>query len=282
MDQPNAPILLKPIPPQIVNEGASFGPLNLNDFIGLPDMASGQLRFQAELADGASLPKGLMCTQDGMIGGIPAARTAGSYDLVVTASHDSATPFAAQFALTIKASLVTESTDIFGNFKTQVWEALMKNLPVPDVGDILNRPISAVELFYLLQRFAVLTIWDVYNLEMPADKKILTLEGMSPHYHIYDRGSCLVGAPKDLFSHERTLEDALQTARVMSREVYKRNWTIELSGFNKMIRASWVELQLLGDKNGRHLDILRYDPTSDDMRIYTEKAKTLGASGMGL
>jgi hypothetical protein len=79
------------------------------------------------------------------------------------------------------------------------------------------------------------------------------------------------------------LEDALITSRVMAREVYNRGWTIELSGFNKMVRGAWVELQHLGDKHGRHIDILRYDPSTDDMRIYTEQAKAFAASsGMGM
>ncbi len=272
MDQPNSPTLLKSIPSQIVNEGASFGPLNLNDFI---DTFGSNVRFQAVLSTGNSLPKGLICTQDGIISGIAGQGTAGSYEVIVTAENDSSIPFATQFLFTIKPGLAVEKAEFFDGVKAQVWEALLKDLPVPDLGDILNRPISAVEIFYLLQRFAVLTIWDVYNLEMPAEKKLLQLEDMSPHYNIYDRGSCIVGAPKDLFNHERTLEDALQTARVMAREVYKRNWTVELSGFNKMIRGSWCEFQLLGDKHGSHLDILRYDPTADDMKIYTEKASAM-------
>lgn len=277
MDQPSSPVLTRAIPSQIVNEGASFGPLYLNDFIKSPNIISGDIRFQAELSNGAPLPKGMICTQDGMIRGIPAVGTQGGYEVTITASNGSDQPLVTQFALTIQARSAMEAGEMFGGFKTKVWEALLKNLPVPNIGDIMDRPISAVELFYLLQRFAVLTIWDVYNLEMPSEKRLLTLEGMSPHYNIYDRGSCIVGAPKDLFTYERTLEDALQTARVMAREVYKRNWTIELSGFNKMIRASWVELQLLGDKNGRHLDILRYDPTTDDMRIYNEKVKNINS-----
>ncbi len=279
MDQPT---LIKPIPAQIVNEGANFGPLYLADFIGSPDSVSGKVRFQAELSTGRPLPMGLICTSDGILQGIPAIKTQGSYEILVVAENDVGATFTTQFALTIRPSLVTDANELFGGFKTKIWEALINNLPVPDMGDLLNRPISPAELFYLLQRFAVLTIWDVYNLEMPSEKKLLTLPGMSEHYVIYDRGSCIVGAPKDLFSYERTLEDALQTSRVMAREVYQRDWTVELSGFNKMIRSAWVEMQILGDKNGKHLDILRYEPTASDQKIYLEKSKGLGAAGMGM
>ena len=49
-DQPQAPILVNPIPTQIVNEGANFGPFNLNEYIESPNAASGTVRFFAELS----------------------------------------------------------------------------------------------------------------------------------------------------------------------------------------------------------------------------------------
>src|SRR6202044_861685 len=118
-----------------------------------------------------------------------------------------------------------------------------------------------------------LAIWDVYNLESAGDKIPLSLPGVSPYYQIYDRGSCLVGAPKDLFSHQRTLADALQTAKVMATEVYKRGWTIEFAGFNKMVRAAWIELQILGDRQGKQLEILHYTPSAADINVYTAESK---------
>lgn len=168
------------------------------------------------------------------------------------------------------------------DLKQKVWEAAKENLPLPEMHEIFSREISAAELYYLLQRFAVLTIWDVYNLDVPGEKQLLQLEGVSKHYNIFDRGSCLVGAPKDLFTYDRTLADALQTAQVMAREAYNRNWTIELSGFNKMIRAAWVELQHLSDLKGRPIDILHFNPSTEDIRIYTEQSRARVAKEMGL
>lgn len=282
-EQPSAPIIIKEIPSQIINEGASFGPLNLSEHIQSLNEISGTVKFQAELTSGAPLPKGLICTTAGIISGIPASGTQGAHEVLITASNDSGASVTAQFLLTIKERIAIEPPESFAVFKNKVWDALKKNLPLPEMSEIFERPISAVELYYLLERFAVLTIWDVYNLEMPAEKKLLQLPGASKHFNLYDRGSCLVAAPKDLFSHERTVGDALESSRVLAREVYKRGWTIEMSGFNKMTRAAWVELQLLGDKHGKHLDILRYDPTADDLRIYTEQAKVMALnSGMNL
>jgi hypothetical protein len=159
-----------------------------------------------------------------------------------------------------------------------VWEALGKNQPMPDMADIFNLPITTNDIYFLMQRFASLAIWDVYNLESPGDKVLLNLAGSNPHYNIYDRGCCLVGAPKDLFSHQRTLADALQTARVMANEVYKRGWTIEFAGFNKMVRAAWVELQLLGSTSGKFLEILHYSPSVSDIRLSNTEVQMRGPS----
>ncbi len=273
------PILTKPIPPQIVNEGATYGPLHLSEFIQVPPDTTA--RFSAALSDGRPLPKGLICTSEGLVNGIAGAETKGAYKVVITVEDSAGGRLTTEFDLTIKERLTANIHPEFLNkLKTQVWEALGKNLPLPEFGDMLNRPITAVELYYLLQRFATLTIWDVYNLDYPSEKNLLTLGGASQHYHIYDRGSCLIGVPKDLFSHERTLEDALQTARVMAREVYKRGWVIEFAGFDKMVRAGWVELQVLGDKHGKHLEVLHFSPSVDDVKLYSVQAKAEAAKGM--
>jgi hypothetical protein len=151
-------------------------------------------------------------------------------------------------------------------------------MPIPEMTDALSRPVTAEEVYYLMQRFAVMSIWDVYNLEPAGDKTLLTLTGASPHYNIYDRGSCLVGAPKDLFSHQRTLADALQTAKAMAREVYKRGWTIEFSGFNKMVRAAWIELRVMGEKTGKQLEVLHYTPSLEDMKVYSAESRAVRPS----
>jgi hypothetical protein len=179
-----------------------------------------------------------------------------------------------EFDLTINARpVINDKEQLYSKIKAEVWEALGKNMPLPELGDVLNRPVSLTEVYYLLQLFATLTIWDVYNLEYPGEKTVLKLEGASPHYNVYDRGCCIVGAPKDLYSHERTLEDALNTARAMAREVYKRGWVIEFAGFEKMVRVAWVELQLLADKHGKSLEILHYNPSPSDLKIFDSELK---------
>jgi hypothetical protein len=268
-----APELVEEIPPQVVNESASFGPFDLKDFI-LIDDESPEVRFVAQLDSGESLPKGLICTEDGVITGIPAKGTQGNYDIVINATNsDGAIDF--EFGLMIKPSLEKEGSAYLDELKQQVWQAVQDELPIPDLNELYNRPISAQEIYYLLERWGLLTIWDAFNLEPPGEKQLLDLEGASEHYNVYDRGSCLVATPKDLYDHERTLRDGLMTARAMAREVYERDWTIQMVGFEKLVRATWVEIQHLGDKNGRRLEVIGFSPSPDDVKLYTNESLNL-------
>jgi len=265
-------VLTKLIPPQITNVGASFGPLTLTEFLAAED--GSKLSFAAELFDGSALPAGLICSPDGILSGIAAKGGVGVHEVRVTITHVSGETATVEFKLTIRPRLTVESDELYTKLKATVWEAIGKNLPPPELNEFLNRPITVAEIYYLLQRFATLTIWDVYNLEQAGEKQLLKLPQSSLHYDIYDRGSCLVGVPKNLFSHERTLEDTLQTARVMAREVYKRGWVIEFAGFNKMVRAAWVELQHLGEEHGKQLEILHFSPSPEDVKLYVSQAVT--------
>lgn len=272
----NPPILIKAVPDQIVNEGAAWGPLNLNEYIQSPDAESGELNFQGELTNGAALPKGIICTQNGTLSGIPGAGTQGDYEIKITARNASQIPLETTLRLTIKSRITIESIEAFNELKSRVWDALGKDLPLPEIGAFFDRPITPAEVYYLLQRFATLTVWDVYNLDPPLEKVLLNLEGENKHFNIYDRGSCIVASPKDLFSHERTLEDALQTARVVAREIYKRGWVLEFAGFDKMVRSAWIELQIQGEIHGKQLEILHYTPTEDDLKIFTARIAAPG------
>lgn len=274
-EQPQVPVQLKPIPPVITHVAAAFGPLDLHNFIKSPNPADSELFFSAELSDGRALPEGFICTETGLLGGVAHDGTEGNYDVRITAKNGAGS---AVFTtrLTINERFAVQDPFFLTNLKSQVWDALSQNLPLPELSNVVDRPITPTEVYYLLQRYAVLTIWDVYNLESPGAKTLLKLENTNPHYHIYDRGSCLVAAPKDLFSHERTLADALDVSRTLAREVYKRGWTIEFAGFNKMVRAAWVELQHLGDKHGKKLEILHYVATPEDLRVYNKQVQQQG------
>lgn len=262
-----APVLIKPIPSQVVNELAAYGPFNLYEFIQAPD--GSMVTFSGGLKDGSALPKGMICTSDGVLTGIPARNTQGNYEVKVTAQNEAGS-IEADFLFTIKPSVVS-ATDIeyFDKLKAEVWEALDKHLPIPEIVELYNRPITAIDIYHLLERWGTLKIWDAFNLEAPGEPVLINLPNASPHFNVYDRGSCIIACPKDLFSQERTLEDGLQTARAVAEEIYKRNWTVELVGFDKYIRAAWVQLQILGDQHGKQLTIINFNPTTDDIKIYT-------------
>lgn len=266
-----APVILQPVPNQVVNERAAYGPFDLQEYINTPD--GSELHFEAEVDDGASLPQGLICTYDGILTGIPARGTEGNYEVRLTASNDAGSVTTSFFFL-IKPAPVTDTTKFADELKQQVWEAIENNQPIPDLSEILGRDVTPLEIYYLLERWATLTIYDAYNLEAPGEKHEIHIEGASPHYVTYDRGCCLVAAPKDLYSHERTLGDAIQTAQALAREAVKRNWVVELVGFAKLTRAAWVEIQHLGEKMNQQIDVLNFSPTDSDIKLYQESVRS--------
>lgn len=261
-----APLVLKPIPPQVVNELAAFGPFNLKEYF------TSAASFAASLTGGGALPKGMICTADGLLTGIPAKETNGAYEIVVTASNAEGS-IEETFMLTIKPSMIDTGAGYIDQLKAQVWQALDQKLPAPDLSEIYSRAVSVMDVYFLLERWSTLIIWNATDLSPPGKPVLVKVQGVGEHYNIYDRGSCLVSTPKDLFSHERTLGDALQAARALAGEVYKREWVIEFAGFEKMVRAAWVELQHLEDKHGKKIQILRYDPGFKELRIYAEEQK---------
>lgn len=265
-----APALIKPIPNQGVNERAAYGPFDLREFIQTTDGSA--ITFQAEIAGGAALPKGMICTSDGIVTGIPAKDTQGTYEIIIHASSGGGT-LEAKFILTIAPNLAEKNTQAYvDDLKSQIWSALEHNQPAPELMELLDRAITPLDIYYLLERWGTLTIYDAFNLEPPGEKKLLVLEGASEHFLTYDRGSCLVACPKQLFSHERTLADGLRTSEALAREAYKRNWTVELIGFEKYTRAAWVEIQHLGDKHNKKLEIINYNASVNDVKLYTERA----------
>lgn len=259
------PALVKPIPQQGVNERAAFGPLDLAEYIQAGD---GEIHFQAGLANGLGLPKGLICLDNGIVTGLPAKGTHGQYDVHITAFNNEG-KLEEKFSLTIMPANIDKNTqEYLDDLKQQIWKALDQNLPIPDASDLLDRGVTPLDVYYLLERWGTLKIYNVYDLSAPGDKNLLTLEGVSEHYNVYDRGCVLVAAPKDLYSHERTLADGIRTVQAMAKEVYRRGWTVELIGFDKLSRAAWLELQHLGELHNKPVDIMNYDPSSADVRLY--------------
>lgn len=277
--------LAKTIVDQVINEGAVYKPLDFKNFL-LPTNA--QPQFQAELADGRPLPQGLICTREGVLSGIPAKDTEGIYRVVLKIMDLDGSEITTQFNLTIKSVNTAQPHSLLNDLKSQVWAAAGKGQPIPtlpDIENLFNLPLAPAEYYYLLERYAYLIIWDAKNMNFPAKLVKLNLAGASDKFQIYDRGSCIVGTPKDLFNYDRTPHDALMTARAMADEVYKRGWTIEFSGFDKMVRAAWVKLQILGAQNQKFIEVLHYVARPGDSMIYNieieAKASRKLAPGQG-
>lgn len=150
----------------------------------------------------------------------------------------------------------------------------MPNSPLlsEHVASAKSRPVTKADVYYLLERFAPLTIWDALNLDAPGRKVLIDLQNASPHFNVYDAGSALIMTPKDLYSEKRTLKDAIQTADALTEEVFNRGWVIEMAGFEKLERAVWIKAQHLEDMHGKKLEILHFDPSFKDLRIYNEQA----------
>ena len=109
-----------------------------------------------------------------------------------------------------------------------------------------------------------MTIWNADNLTPPDNGKLIDLPEASGLYRVYDFGSALVASPVDLYDSKRTINDAIQTAKAMAHEVDRRKWNIELAGFDKMVRATWVEIQEINRLQDKNIYIRGYQPTYAD------------------
>lgn len=167
--------------------------------------------------------------------------------------------------------------------KQGAWKALNEGQPHPDLSALLERGVTPLDAHYLLERWASLTIYDAFNLETPNQKKLLSLPGASKHFVVYEYfiagedgldnpGSRLVMAPKDLFSHERTLADGLQTAEAVAAEAFRRNWAVDLVGYEKYRRAAGIMLHALSLQNGYSVEILNFDLSLKDEELVKHKA----------
>lgn len=73
-----------------------------------------------------------------------------------------------------------------------------------------------------------------------------------------------MATPRHLFDHARTLSHAVQTAQAMAREVFNRGWKVEFGGFDKMVRAAWVEFEALSQKFNKAVDYFEFTPSPQD------------------
>ena len=270
------------------NEGSSVD-IDLEKLVKNPSKQP--LKFSAELALGGDLPTGLVCSPEGKITGTPAPKTAEvlPYDILIITETPNQPPLVFDIYLTIlsteKRGIVLPTTDeelvetihsdaIDKTYGVDIrkiekyWELFASDGQLPDLERLLTRQVTPEDIYYLLERFATLTIWDADNLSPADEGKVLALAGSSPYYQVYDFGVALVATPKELYDTHRVLSDAFQTARVMIQEVQKRGWKIQLSGYDKMITAAWVEVNRLNEANPEQkIEIEDFTPSAADLEI---------------
>ena len=156
--------------------------------------------------------------------------------------------------------------------KQGAWKALNEGQPHPDLSALLERGVTPLDVHCLLERWASLTIYDAFNLASPSPKKPLSLPGASKHFVVYDEGSRLVMGPKDLFSHEYTLGDGLKTAESLAAEAFRRNWAVDLVGYEKYRRAAGIILHALSLQSGHRVEILNFSLSLKDEELVKHKA----------
>lgn len=142
-----------------------------------------------------------------------------------------------------------------------------------DLTSVFERPVSAVDVYHLLERFAYLEAWNAVDLSpagkpQPVDPK--DIPGASPLYAVSNRGSCVSATPKSLFS-DHTLRDSFDTATALFHYVHQnKKWNkVQLSGLHAMARVFWVAAQLRAVQFPKEepMDIVHYKPSVQDYDI---------------
>ena len=212
--------LKQTIPLLQVNEDSELTPIDLNTYIDNPDNV--QLRFNATLTDGQSLPDNITVNEEGVLSGDAEAKTAkeSPYNVTVIAQCEGVEPLFFDIQLKINSSLNPDEEKEEGvnlenkkNEFADYWEKFAKKLELPDLDALLSRKVSASEVYYLLGRFATLVIWNSDDLTPANEGKLIEIEGSSDHYSVYDFDIALVASPKELYNGDRCLNDSLLTAK---------------------------------------------------------------------
>jgi hypothetical protein len=269
------------------------------------DVAIGLL-YSVENEDDDVLPPDLDYTITGEVYGQlrPPALEYSPYQLKVTVSNGSEEPLETTFELEVLPALTEEDAwsidesladefsdevmlteeeeqELFKTLKEEaektagqfteekqaIWQAILQGQTIPEIQSLMDRPITHQEIYYLLGRMAYFVIWDAHNPAPAGELYPLRLQGIEEHFNVYDRGSCIVATPKHLFDHNRTLLHAVNVSQAMAHEVFKRGWTVEFGGFDKMVRAAWVEFELLSEKYEKPVKYSYFNPSPHDVDI---------------
>ncbi|MBU1558340.1 MAG: hypothetical protein KJ588_00885, partial [Gammaproteobacteria bacterium] len=250
------------------------------------------LTFEAVLESGDALPADIVCSKDGVMSGVAQAGTAKdvAYNISVTVQSASLEPFTFLVVLTIysaERSQASEEGEMFyeqakkaHEALKQYWQEIAAGEEHPDLDELLNRDVTPEDVYYMLERFATLVVWNADDLNPPSEGKLLKLKNASPLFRVYDFGVVLVASPVNLFDVHRPLGAALETARAMMQEVQRRKWNIEMAGLAKMMTAAWVEVKRLNlDAKDHQIEVHNYEPRKIDFSVLFSEIKPSPKTG---
>lgn len=265
------------LPIIVTVEGREMEPFEINNYLDNPNNKT--IEVTAALANGSPLPKGLKCSDDGKITGKPLKGTAAeqpyNVNIIVRDKSGVGAIFPALLKIHTDESYQEDikKRDDLANY----WERLQQGLPLPNIEEILNRKISKSDIYWLLGRFATLTVWNGDDLSSPQDGKIIIIKGASDKFNVYEfyndnrQAVAIVTSPKELFDHDRTMADAIQTAKAMAHNIKERGWNCEMAGFGIMTVALWMEVQHLNSiatEDQKKIDIYHYHPSDRAYYLY--------------
>lgn len=255
------------VKPLKVNAGSLIRSRDFSVYI--ENSTNAEMSFEASVDGNSPLPEGLSFSKEGVLSGTPNAKTARDMPYEIVVKVDTSTD-----QLTFNFSLYifkTVTIDEIKEIRLDTWRELAENGIVPeDMQEVINRPTTKQDIYHLLQRFATFTVWNADDLRLADIGEMVEVKGISKHYNVYDFEVCLVATPKELYSHNRTLGDSLETAKAMVRDVHKRGWHVEFGGFDRMATAAWYEVRKTNATNQHQMEVRNYQPA--EVKDTTPKA----------
>lgn len=217
--------------------------------------------FYLDVVNGGTLPDGVTLGDDGVLRGVPRMGTSISspFNIVVDVNDESY-----QVPLELRVGAQLRPEDISGR-QGKIWKALHESGQMPaEFMEFVDRPISKLDVYHLVERFATFTVWNADDRQLATTGKAIKVREGNDKFTVYDFDVCLVSTPKDLFADNRTLKDAYQTARSMVREAHRRRWHVEFGGFDKMANMAWADVQELNARSRHKMEIRNYTPPGVD------------------
>ena len=213
--------------------------------------------FVVDTLNGVNLPGGLSLDEHGVLRGVPVMGTSSGSPYKITVDINDE---AMQLPLEIHIGEQLRPDQIAYR-QGKIWKAFEEGGDIPaDILALVDRPVTKQDVYHLVERYASFTVWNSEDLRLAENGRKVKVDGVSEKFNIYDFDVCLVASPVDLLDDTRGLQDALTTARAMAKEVHRRRWHVEFSGFDRMAYAAFLEIQSLNSKSRHKTTIKKYTP----------------------